>query len=212
MYTIELNTRFTYRKTSAFWNSIKSVELALTKDSIDYTVAKRDYTLFQLCYSYGLMPTEALNLTRSDFNFGSKETDSDAFGSVYVAGKSSYNVHYASRLVYPIFPEITEEICGYLDIYDLYFKTPYNSFIFASTKGNQLTMHYMNYRLKYYNSKVRPCDRIQSLNHFRQYYIADLLRIPGISQAFINNQIGNNILSNQVYSHLQPNKYNGVSL
>lgn len=63
-------------------------------------------------------------------------------------------------------------------------------------------------RLKYYNTKLSLTQRIESIYSFRQFYIADLLRIKGISQSFINNQIGNNVIDNQMYYHLLPKKLN----
>jgi len=198
MFETSLNKRYTYSKTIDFWDSIKKIESLYSEDSLDYTITKRDKIIFMLLYSYGLRPTEALNLSIFDFNFNEAENDIDSFGSIYIKSNNA-------RLVDPIFPEVTKEIKNYLDIFNIFFK-PSASSVFTTTKGNAITIPYLTSRLKLYNAKLPPSKRIDSLNTFRQYYIADLLRIKEFTQSFINNQIGNNILSNQVYLHLQPDK------
>lgn len=206
MLKTSLYKRFTYPKTKDFWDTIEQIELSYSIDSLDYTVTKRDKIIFQLLYSYGLRPSEALSLSITDFNFDNIENDFGSLGSIFVDCRNIYSVTHQHRLVYPLFPEITEEIKAYLEIHNLFFKNTGNTNIFITTTGNALTLPYINNRLNHYNSKLPFSKKVDSLNTFRQYYIADLLRLEGISQSFINNQIGNNIISNQVYLHLQPNK------
>jgi site-specific recombinase XerD len=197
MFEISLYKRFTFLKTKDFWELIEGAESSYSANSLDYSVIKRDKVIFQLLYSYGLRTSEAMGLSINDFNFNENEKAYDSFGSIYVSGKTN-------RLVYPVFPEVTEEISRYLNMYKLFYKTSVNN-IFKTTKGTDLTIHYLKNRLKYYNSKLPSTKRIDSLYYFRQCYITDLLRIKEISQSLINNQIGNNILNNQVYLHLHPN-------
>lgn len=188
--------RFTYPKTKEFWDSFDKISGEYSSDSLNYITIKRDKFIFQLCYSYGLRIEEVLNLTIFDFNFSNKSLES--YGSIYIQKVNN-------RLIYPLFHEATEDIRKYLDIISLNSK-PCNSKIFSTNKGNILSKHYMDNRLRNYNSKLSLSQRIENINLFRQYYIADILRIKGLAQSFINNQIGNNISNNQVYLHLQPNK------
>lgn len=196
MIEASLFNRFTYPKTKEFWNSFDIISEEYSPDSLNYITVKRDKIIFQLCYSYGLRIEEVINLTLMDFNFSDESHES--FGSIYVQKINN-------RLIYPLFHEATEYIRKYLDIISLNSK-PCNSKLFLTIKGNILSQHYMNNRLRIYNSKLPLSQRIESINLFRQYYIADILRIKNFSQSFINNQIGNNISNNQVYLHLQPNK------
>lgn len=196
MIETSIFNRFTYQITKEFWHSFDMISEGYSPDSLNYLTVQRDKIIFQLCYSYGLRIEEVLNLTLFDLNFSNKSLES--YGSIYVQ-------KVRSRLIYPLFYEATEDICKYLDIISLNAK-PCNNKIFSTTKGNTLSHHYMDNRLRLYNSKLPLTRRIESINHFRQYYIADILRIKGLSQCFINNQIGNNISNDQVYLHLQPNK------
>lgn len=196
MIEASLYNRFTYPKTKDFWDVFDKTAEEYSSDSLNYSAVKRDKTFFKLCYSYGLRIEEVLNLTLFDFNFSDKSLES--YGSIYIQ-----NIN--NRLVYPLFREITEDITQYLDIIRLNSKL-WNNKIFSTNKGNVLSIHYMNNRLKLFNSKLPLVQRIESINLFRQYYIADILRIKGLTQSFINNQIGNNISNNQVYLHLQPYK------
>ena len=196
MIETSIFNRFTYPKSKEFWNSFDIISEEYSSDSLNYITVKRDKIIFQICYSYGLRIEEVLNLTLIDFNFSDQSLES--YGSIYIQ-----NVN--KRLIYPLFHEATEDIRKYLDIISLNSK-PCNIKLFSTIKGNILSQHYMNNRLRIYNSKLSLSQRIESINLFRQYYIADILRIKGLSQSFINNQIGNNISNNQVYLHLQPNK------
>ncbi len=196
MIETSIFNRFTYPKSKEFWNSFEIISEEYSSDSLNYITVKRDKIIFQLCYSYGLRIEEVLNLTLIDFNFSDQSLES--YGNIYIQ-----NVN--NRLIYPLFHEATEDIRKYLDIISLNSK-PCNSKLFSTIKGNILSQHYINNRLRIYNSKLPLVQRIESINLFRQYYIADILRIKGLSQSFINNQIGNNISNNQVYLHLQPNK------
>ncbi|EMS71273.1 site-specific integrase [Ruminiclostridium cellobioparum] len=188
--------RFTYQKTKIFWDIFDKTSEEYSSDSLNYITVKRDKVIFQLCYSYGLRIEEVLNLTLIDCNFSSQPLES--YGSIYIQNLNS-------RLIYPLFHEATEDIRKYLDIISTNNKLCNNK-IFSTIKGNILSKHYMENRLRFYNSKLSLIQRIESINLFRQYYIADILRIKGLSQNFINNQIGNNITNNQVYLHLQPDK------
>ncbi len=196
MIETSIFNRFTYQKTKEFWNSFDIISEEYSPDSLNYITVQRDKIIFKICYSYGLRIEEVLNLTLIDFNFSDKSLES--CGSIYVQKINN-------RLIYPLFHEATEDICRYLGIISLNGKLC-NSKIFSTIKGNILSQHYMNNRLSIYNSKLPLSQRMESINLFRQYYIADILRIKGLSQSFINNQIGNNISNNQVYLHLQPNK------
>ncbi len=196
MIETSIFNRFTYTKTKEFWNSFDTISEEYSPDSLNYITVQRDKIIFQLCYSYGLRIEEIINLTLMDFNFSDESHES--FGSIYVQKINN-------RLIYPLFHEATEDIRKYLDIISINSK-PCNSKLFSTIKGNILSQHYMNNRLRIYNSKLPLSQRIESINLFRQYYIADILRIKSLSQSFINNQIGNNISNNQVYLHLQPNK------
>jgi Site-specific recombinase XerC len=193
--------RFSYHKTKKFWDVISENE-SLYADTSDNSVIIRDGIIFKLLYSYGLRSDEVLGLSFSDFNFDDLEMYYDSYGSIFINNNKS-------RLVYPIFSEVTQEIKNFLVKYSLFSKENYG-LIFTSIKGNPLTTSYLNNRLKYYNTKLSPENRIDSLNTFRMYYIADLLRIKELSQSFINNQIGNNISNNQVYFNLQPKSQIGV--
>lgn len=155
-----------------------------------------------MLYSYGLRSDEVIGLSFYDFNFDDLEKDFDSYGSIFINNNKS-------RLVYPIFCEVTQEIKNFLDKYTLFSKENCR-LAFSSIRGNSLTTSYLNNRLKYYNAKLSPVDRIDSLNTFRMYYIADILRIKELSQSFINKQIGNNISNNQVYFYLQPKSQIGV--
>jgi len=188
--------RFTYPKTKEFWDFFDKISVEYSSDSLNYITIKRDKCIFQLCYSYGLRIEEVLNLTIFDFNFSDKSLES--YGSIYIQDVNN-------RLVYPLFHDATEDIRKYLDIISINSK-PCNNKIFSTIKGNILSKHYIDNRLRNYNSKLLLSQRIENINLFRQYYIADILRLKGLTQSFINNQIGNNILNNQVYLHLQPNK------
>ncbi len=206
MYNIDFSDRFTYLKTYRFWNVLDSIKSMYQKDSLDFFIINRDKIIFQLSYSYGLRPLEIISLKRNDLNFDNKNDSNEAFGSIYVSStkNNSFNNTNQSRLVYPIFKAVTEDIYKYLDLYDLMYLTHKNSSLFHSSKGNLFNLHYLNSRLQYYNSKLDSNYRIESLYFFRQYYIADLFRIEGIAQSFINLQIGNNTTNNQIYNHLKP--------
>jgi Site-specific recombinase XerD len=127
LFEINLNIRFSYSKTIDFWDSIKKIESLYSEDSLDYTVTKRDKIIFMLLYSYGLRPTEALKLSILDFNFNEVENDIESFGSIYIKN---------SRLVYPLFPEVTKEIKTYLEVFNVLFN-PSVSSVFTTTKGNK---------------------------------------------------------------------------
>lgn len=190
------NNRFTYKKTKAFWDNFNKLACEYSFESISYHAVIRDKMLFLLSYSYGIRIEEVIKLFLSDFNFTTLTHES--YGSVYIKG-------FNTRLIYPIFHETTAEVRTYIDTISSGLKF-FDQNIFTTTKGNELSIHYINNRLRFYNSKLQLNQRIDSLNCFRQFYIADILRIKGISQSFINNQIGNNISNNQVYLHLQPSK------
>ncbi|WP_432404882.1 site-specific integrase [Wukongibacter sp. M2B1] len=198
MYKLKFDDRFTYKKTSHFWNVLNNLEENLPNNSIGYATVSRDKALFHLCYSFGLRPLEALNLSILDLNFDHLEEKNKLFGSVYV----NYQRLEDSRMVYPLYNESIEHIKGFIDIYDIFFRNNSSRKLFVTTKGNVLTLHYLKKRLRYYNSKLPLDKQIDSIYYFRQFYIADLLRIRDLSQTFINNQIGNNIINNQLYSRL----------
>lgn len=190
--------RFSYPKVKGLLDILIATDSSRSDNYSDYSVIKRDKIIFQILYSYGLRPSEALSLSIFDLNFYNTENGNNSFGSIFISAGNK-------RLVYAIFPEVTIEIKNYLNLHNLRNKVP-TSIFFETATGNKLTIPYLTSRLKYYNTKL-PCSmQIDSLYTFREYYIADLLRIKGVSQSFINNQIGNNILSNQVYFHLQPDK------
>lgn len=205
----EINSikRFTYPKTESFWNALEITLQNYTLDSLDYFAIKRDKVLFSLCYSYGLRLSEVLSLQLNDMNFSKTEDNDGSYGSIFIENGN------APRLIYPVFSEVTEDIELYLNMRFHFLNATQNGKLFLTTKGNALTSHYINYRLQFYNLKLPSSKRISSLHTFRQYYITDLLRIRGISQSFINNQIGNNITNNQIYSHLLPtSNQNGVGV
>ena len=198
MYKYKLSNRFTYKKTLHFWNVLNNLEIEFPKNSIGSATISRDKALFHLCYSFGLRPLEALNLSTLDLNLENLEEYDDLFGSICV----NYQCLEDSRIVYPLYKESIESIKNFMDIFDIYFRKNSNRNLFVTTKGNPLTLHYFKKRLRYYNSKLPLDKQVDSIYYFRQFYIADLLRIKDFSQTFINNQIGNNIINNQLYSHL----------
>lgn len=192
-------TRFTYQKTLYFWNAIEKTLQSYVVNSVDYFAVKRDNLLFLLCYSYGLRVSEAIYLHTNDINIDEKNSQDESYGSIFI------NNGLSSRLIYPVYHEVIKEIETYIEMKTYLPRTSPNNYMLITTKGDALNSHYVNNRLRYYNLMVPPVNKIPSMYTFRQYYIADLLRIKDISQSFINNQIGNNYISNQIYSHLLPN-------
>lgn len=203
MIKVKFQTRYSYPNTKEFWECIDEVANKYAVDSIDHAIIKRDRVIFQLGYSYGLRLHEILNLKPIDFNFDPTLHDEYSSGSILVCSKKTYNSSDNYRLVYSVFPEATQIIKDYLDTYEIFFKKA--SILFTTSKGNVLTSNYLCKRFKYFNSLIPPSKKIDSILSLRPMYIADLLRIKGLSQTFINNQIGNNLLNNQLYFHLIPN-------
>jgi integrase len=199
MFTAKLIDRFTYSKMSCFLKSMDAAESSCPYSSPEHMVIKRDKIFFQLCYSYGLRPTEVLNLKRNNLNFDKTDISTDAeYGSIFIS-----NDKHQSRLVYSIYTDVILDILEYLDIYDIHYKSYQNRYLFHSYKGNPLSLRYMSNRLRYYNSRLICSNRIESLYLFRLYYITDLLRIKDIPQDFINRQIGNTVINNQVYYNIK---------
>lgn len=201
IYSLKYSNRFSYDKTIEFWNLLDNMQNRISLKSIEHAIVSRDKIFFHLCYSYGLNPQEALCLSTIDLNL-ENINNVDIYGTLHTYSANGCN----SRLLYPIFPESLKYLEEYLVLHSNFFSINNNKLLFITQNGNPLSIRYLHKRLKYYNSKLTLSHQIPSLYLFRQYYIADLLRIKGLSQSFINSQIGNNIIDNQLYFHLIPRK------
>lgn len=100
MYNIKFIDRFSYSKTSEFWQCIDIMLSKSTENSLTYSVILRDRAMFLLSYSYGLRPEEIINLNITDLNFDCNDT----IESILIAGKDK------SRLIYPVFPEVMDAV------------------------------------------------------------------------------------------------------
>lgn len=195
MYNIKFIERFSYPKTSEFWRFIDN---KLSYKSPSYSVILRDRAMFLLSYSYGLLPEEIINLKITDFNFDCNGN----IENIFTSRKDK------SRLIHTVFCDVTNAIESFIKSISIPQDKLVNNNLFISQKKNFISLMDIKKRFKFYNSKLPLNQQIKSIYSFRQFYIADLLRIKGISQPFANSQIGNNIIDNQMYYHLLPNNYN----
>jgi hypothetical protein len=101
-----------------------------------------------------------------------------------------------------LFSGTDEYIQQYLSCASKYFFIKDLGYAFILPNGKQMTISYLNQRLKHYNKYIPEACRIEHLYVFRQYYIYDILNIKGITQSFISKQIGNSTSENLLYSNL----------
>ncbi len=204
MFSIRYSDRHSFTMTAAFWDLLNSYKQVTSDNSIEYAVLVRDELVFQLAYSYGLRAHEIQNLLVSDFNLDSELKGRDAYGSIFVRYDSKIGGIHKQRLVYSVFPDVIDVIQKYLCLHKSFF--PNQNYLFSTSKGNLLSVHYLCKRLNRYNNALTKDKKINTFQTFRHLYLADLLRIDKVSLVFVNNQFGNNIIDNQLYSHLLPNK------
>lgn len=210
MFDKKFCNRYSYNLTKDFWQCIEEEASKYAANSVDAAIIRRDSVIFQIGYSYGLRIEEMLNLTINDLNFDSNFSDEQSFGSIFVPLHSTKISSCDSRIVYALYPCVTELIQNYLNYYSVFFnRTPR---LFSTINGDQLTKNYICNRFKYYNLILPTDKRINTIMSLRPFYIADILRIKGLPQSFINRQIGNNIINNQLYYHLLPSDFDGVNL
>lgn len=184
--------RYSYKKLKSFWNLFKELEGKYALNSSIPNAINRDKVAFQIMYSYGLSPNELIMLKYKDIDINKNE---QLFKCIFI------NDHQRSRIIYPIFIDAFSEIETFLlkDISRA--NNPY-SYIFLTKTDKPFSDHYLNLRLKYYNSYLPDKEKIHSLYLFRQLYIADLLRLNDISVTFIYKQCGTSLVNNHLYDHL----------
>lgn len=210
MIIIQHSNRYSYKKVKYLWDIIDELLEKYNADTRLFSVVSRDKLAFHTMYSYGLRPSEALYLRSNDINVDNNDKN---YGCITVSTPVNQGSKpnklistYKTRIVYPLFYNIANDLKAYFKILE-FNQTTTDNYVFRKSNEEFLSVASLNKRLKTYNSKSNYTEIIKTLHSFRQLYITDLFADGSISLNFISNQIGQSITNNLIYSPLTQNPW-----